>query len=188
MSASEREKLQAEEQRVIEMRIDKQNRDDRAYMERLQSAGIVAPNADGITSALPGGPSSSGSLPIPRVNTNTTSRGSSLAASPPNRSPQMSPTASLSNSLLSSPRLAPPIGESLSGDDEQHRQWLQALEQQQEMSERGQAAASPTNMGTGMDAEMERRASSICANSSRLITITMVRACRTTTGRRNWRS
>jgi hypothetical protein len=102
MATQERERLQAEEQRVIELQIDKQNRDERAYLDRLSSQGIEAPRPSGGDS----GPSQSATSPIP-IPLGGGSRGASLSASP-----DASPRATLSDSLLASvrppPRVPPP--------------------------------------------------------------------------------
>ena len=41
----------AEEQRVIELQIDKHNREERAYMERLAAQGIASPRTSGSAAA-----------------------------------------------------------------------------------------------------------------------------------------
>jgi len=124
LSLSERNRVQAEEQKAIELQIALQVREERAYRERLAAQGVdleedarrnerARSSADLSTSA----PSASGAA--------MGSPASHASASPCHQS--------------SSPRLAPPIG----AEEGYERRWYQAQQQQGEMALMGSHAASP---------------------------------------------
>lgn len=131
MASAERERLQAEEQRVIEMQIETRNREEKAYLERMQERGVTPPTSLGASSSampVPGAASASrGSGSHPN------SLGASLGASL-GPSPSASPYGSFSASA--SPRLAPPVQDTA---DEQQLRWLEA---QQSLTEAVRAKTS----------------------------------------------
>jgi len=137
MATADRERLQAEEQRVIEHQIEARNREEKAYLDRLSERGIAPPQ--GLANGMGAG-SSSGALPIPGADESREgSRGASLdpsvGASPLSSSPY--------ESFSASPRLAPPVNEA---DDDYNRRWLEAQQMANEQAMRGSASASPPTL------------------------------------------